>query len=227
MVLCWTSLLPPGILLIFFAVQRKVKLCSAGASNPSLGSRAGQGRGGEQGVSCELTVELLQKAISWCNEECIFALLENAEIMSFIIRIMERCMKSMQMTPAARNILPCCQGTVLLCVFPPVSWSPFKRNASEDIPEVAFFPLSVVPLHVVWLQRHFLWLPQAWSFLRATEVSLGRALRSCSGCCKSIHSRCAIFRPYFGGDHPSHGTEKNPRYSPHVIQHWVKKKNQD
>ena len=78
--------------------------------------------GEEVGVSCEPTVELLQKAVGWGKEECIFALLENAEIMSFIIRIMERCMKSMQMTPAALNILLCCQGAVLLCVFPAVSF---------------------------------------------------------------------------------------------------------
>lgn len=114
------KLTPPGILLNFFVVQRNVKLCSAGASNPSPGSRARAGAG--VGVSCEPTVELLQKAVGWRKEECIFALLENAEIMSFIIRIMETCMKSMQITAAALNILLCCQGAVLPCVFPPVSF---------------------------------------------------------------------------------------------------------
>ena len=66
-------------------------------------------------------------------------------------------MKSMQMTPAALNVLPCCQGAILLCAFPhSVSSLKLKTTdlfLSKMLQKIyrkrLFLFLSVVPLHVV------------------------------------------------------------------------------
>lgn len=91
-------------------------------------------------------------------------------------------------TSVAVDVCPC-REAVLLYAFP-CNVAFLKLNTTDLSlrkmlqkiyrKRLFFFFLSVVGLHVVWFQRHFLWLPQAWSFLKTRELSLRRTRKSWS-----------------------------------------------
>lgn len=153
--------------------HRNVKQYSSGVSNLSLGT----------GDTGELTMELHGCCKNYMN--AFYLPVKMPRWCTSIVKIMERHTESMQMTPAAPDVG--CVVMELFCSTRFLSVSFLKSNTtdislSKMLQKICRKRPStrhpVVPLHVVWFQGYFLWLPQEWSFLKTKELSFGRARRS-------------------------------------------------